>query len=115
MVMAFVVCEPCVKCKYTDCVTVCPLDCFHEGENFLAIDPDECICCGACVPVCPISSIYDESEVPEKWAEYVELNARFSKLWPQLTRDDKKDPLPGADDWAKIANKRAELSEKAAT
>jgi ferredoxin len=113
--MAFVVCEPCVKCKYTDCVTVCPLDCFHEGENFLAIDPDSCIDCDACAAECPIGSIYADREVPEKWTEYVALNARFSKEWPQLTRDDKKDPPSDADEWAKVSDKRAQLSEKPAS
>jgi ferredoxin len=111
--MAFVVCEPCVKCKYTDCVTVCPCDCFHEGENFLVIDPDHCIDCEACVPECPIGSIYSDQGVPEKWTEYVELNARFSKAWPQITA--KKDAPPDADEWAKVADKRAQLSEGPAT
>ncbi|HKI37663.1 MAG TPA: ferredoxin FdxA [Gemmataceae bacterium] len=111
--MAFVVCEPCVKCKYTDCVAVCPCDCFHEGENFLVIDPDICIDCDACRPVCPINSIYRDSEVPERWTEYVELNARFSKEWPQITAT--KDSLPDADDWAKVADKRAHLSQKPAS
>jgi ferredoxin len=110
--MAFVVCEPCVKCKYTDCVTVCPADCFHEGENFLVIDPDDCLDCEACVPECPIGSIYGDRTVPQQWIEYIELNARFSKVWPQIT--DKKDPLPDADDWAKVADKRTQLSESPA-
>ena len=69
--MAYVVAEPCVKCEYTDCVDVCPVDCFTEGVNFLAINPDECIDCGACVPECPTEAIFEETEVPEKWAEYV--------------------------------------------
>jgi ferredoxin len=111
--MAFVVCEPCVRCKYTQCVAVCPAECFHEGENFLVIDPERCIDCDACLPECPAGAIYRGGEVPEKWVEYVELNERFSKVWPQLT--EKKDPLPGADDWAKVAAKRAELSEKPAS
>jgi ferredoxin len=88
--MAFVVCEPCVKCKYTDCVTVCPVECFREGENFLVIDPDSCIDCDGCAAECPVSAIYHDSAVPEKWTAYVELNARFSKEWPPIT--EKKDP-----------------------
>ena len=110
--MAFVVCEPCLDCKYTDCVTVCPTECFHEGENFLVIDSDDCLDCEACVPECPINSIYPDSAVPAAWVEYVELNARFSKEWPQITA--KKEAMPGAPDWANAADKRAQLSEKPA-
>jgi ferredoxin len=88
--MAFVVCEPCVGCKYTDCVTVCPCECFHEGETFLVIDPEHCVDCDACVPECPVSAIYRDTDVPERWARYVELNARFSEEWPPIT--EKKEP-----------------------
>src|SRR5262245_58924471 len=82
--MAHVVCEPCVNCKYTDCVTVCPMDCFYEGQNMLVIHPDECIDCGACVPVCPTEAIFQEYDVPAKWAEFVPLNARLAREggWP---------------------------------
>src|SRR5207244_2942431 len=66
--MAYVVADPCVKCKYTDCVAVCPVDCFYEGKNSLAINPDECIDCGACEPECPTTAIFEESELPSKWA-----------------------------------------------
>src|SRR5579883_751508 len=65
--MAYVVADPCVKCKYTDCVAVCPVDCFYEGKNSLAINPDECIDCGACEPECPTTAIFEESELPAKW------------------------------------------------
>ena len=68
--MAYVVAEPCIKCKYTDCVEVCPVNCFYEGENFLVIHPDECIDCGACEPVCPTKAIYPETELPGEWKEY---------------------------------------------
>jgi ferredoxin len=111
--MAFVVCEPCVKCKYTDCVTVCPCDCFHEGENFLVIDPEHCVDCDACAAECPVGAIYRDLDVPEKWSEYIELNAHYSKEWPQITT--KQDALSGADDWARVADKRAQLSERAAS
>jgi NAD-dependent dihydropyrimidine dehydrogenase PreA subunit len=73
--MAYVVADPCVKCKYTDCVEVCPVDCFYEGKNSLAINPDECIDCGACEPECPTTAIFEESELPAKWAVYKDINA----------------------------------------
>jgi ferredoxin len=111
--MAYVVTEPCVKCKYTDCVDVCPVDCFTEGENFLAINPDECIDCGACVPECPTEAIFEETEVPEKWGEYVELNAKLAGAWPSIT--EKKDPLPEADEFKDVEEKRDMLSESPAT
>src|SRR4051794_18230482 len=78
-IMAFVVCEPCRGCKYTDCVVVCPMDCFYQDEQMLYIDPDECIDCGACVPECPVEAIHLDQNVPGLWVEYVELNARRSK------------------------------------
>jgi ferredoxin len=113
--MTHVVCEPCIRCKYTDCVTVCPVDCFHEGENFLAIDPDVCIDCAACVPVCPTAAIFRDTDVPSKWTEYIELNAQLSQQWPEMTKEDKRDPLPEADRWADVRDKREHLSEKPAT
>ena len=109
--MAYVVAEPCVKCKYTDCVDVCPVDCFCEGENFLVINPDECIDCGACVPECPTEAIFEESEVPEQWAEYVEINAKLGGLWPVIT--EKKDALEEAEEFKDVEDKRAMLSEEA--
>ena len=86
--MTYVVAEPCIKCKFTDCVDVCPVECFHEGENFLVINPDECIDCGACVPECPAEAIFSEDELPAKWEEYTEINNRLSQSWPIIT--DKK-------------------------
>ena len=108
--MTHVVAEPCVRCKYTDCVDVCPVDCFKEGENFLVIDPDECIDCGACVPECPAEAIFPEDELPEQWAEYTELNARLAADWPLIT--GKQDSLPDADEWKGVESKREHLSEK---
>ena len=107
--MAFVVTDPCIKCKYTDCVEVCPVDCFHEGPNFLSIDPDECIDCGACVPVCPTQAIFPEEEVPEEFQEYIELNKVLSKKWSVIA--EKRDPLPTAEEYAKKKNKRSQLQE----
>src|SRR3546814_14206023 len=77
--MPFVVTENCIKCKYTDCVEVCPVDCFHEGPNFLVIDPDECIDCTLCEPECPINAIYPEDDVPAGQEPFVALNAELAK------------------------------------
>ncbi|MBI2566554.1 MAG: ferredoxin family protein [Candidatus Schekmanbacteria bacterium] len=106
--MAFVVAEPCIKCKYTDCVEVCPVDCFYEGETMLAINPEECIDCGACVPECPVDAIFDEQELPAKWSEYKELNDKYSREWPNIT--EKKDALPDADEFKDRVNKRSHFS-----
>lgn len=79
--MALVVCEPCHDCKYTDCVVVCPCDCFYQDQQQLYIDPDECIDCDACVPECPVAAIFSENEVPQQWLSYIQLNAdRVAKL-----------------------------------
>jgi ferredoxin len=110
--MAYVVAEPCIKCKYTDCVSVCPVDCFREGENFLVIDPEECIDCGACVPECPVEAIFEEDDVPNKWIEYIELNANLAASWPVI--DESKDPLSDAEDMREVENKRTMLSEEPA-
>ena len=109
--MTFVVAEPCIKCKYTDCVDVCPVDCFHEGKNFLVIDPEECIDCGACEPECPTTAIFAEDDLPEKWAEFIEINARLAPDWPVISA--KKDSLPDADEWKEVENKRQHLDESA--
>lgn len=99
--MTYVVTEACIKCKYTDCVEVCPVDCFYEGENMVVINPEECIDCGVCQPECPIDAIQpDTTGGLEKW---VEINAEYAKTWPSITR--KKDPLPDAEAWATIRNK----------
>lgn len=96
--MTFVVIDNCIRCKYTDCVEVCPVDCFREGPNMLVIDPDECIDCNLCVPECPIDAIFAEDDLPEDKQEYIELNAELSQQWPMITA--RKDPPPDADDWA---------------
>jgi ferredoxin len=101
--MTFVVTDECVKCKYTDCVEVCPVDCFHEGPNFLVIDPDECIDCTLCEPECPVEAIHAEDDVPEDQKIYIQLNAELAKVWPVIT--EKKDPLPDHDEWAGVKNK----------
>ncbi len=105
--MAYIVAEPCINCKFTDCVDVCPVDCFYEGKNFLVINPDECIDCGACEPECPVDAIFEEDEVPDKWRHYVELNAQYSSKWPGITA--KKAPLPTSDQFKDNPDKGALL------
>lgn len=106
--MAFVVTEPCVKCKFTDCVNVCPVDCFREGANFLVIDPEECIDCGACVPECPAEAIYLDEDVPEKWQEYILLNEHLASKWPAIREGSAA--LPEADAYREVDLKRHLLS-----
>lgn len=95
--MTFVVTENCIKCKYTDCVEVCPVDCFHEGPNFLVIDPEECIDCTLCEPECPAEAIFAEDDVPEGQEEFLAINAELSASWPVITQ--KKDAPDDADEW----------------
>ncbi|MBZ0224012.1 MAG: ferredoxin family protein [Dokdonella sp.] len=83
--MPFVITENCIKCKYTDCVEVCPVDCFHAGPNFLVIDPEECIDCTLCEPECPAHAIYPEDDVPSGQESFIALNAELAKLWPVLS------------------------------
>lgn len=90
--MTFVVTEACIKCKYTDCVEVCPVDCFYEGENMLVINPEECIDCGVCEPECPIEAIKPEAE---DLVKMIDLNRRYSQKWPKI--NSTKEPLPEAD------------------
>ncbi|HHJ36204.1 MAG TPA: ferredoxin family protein [Gammaproteobacteria bacterium] len=82
--MTYVVVEDCIKCKHTDCVDVCPVDCFHEGPNFLVIDPEECIDCTLCEPECPIGAIFADDDVPEGQEHFTELNAELSLEWPVI-------------------------------
>ncbi len=102
--MAFVVTDNCIRCKYTDCVEVCPVDCFHEGPEFLVIDPEECIDCTLCVPECPANAIYPANEVPEAMQEFIALNAQLAQAWPVIT--EKKPALPEAESWDGQENKR---------
>ncbi|MGU9978293.1 MAG: ferredoxin FdxA [Candidatus Oxydemutatoraceae bacterium WSBS_2016_MAG_OTU14] len=107
--MAYVVTESCIKCKYTDCVEVCPVDCFHEGPNFLVIDPEECIDCTLCVPECPVDAIFAEDDLPEEQKQFLKINEELSLKWPILTI---KKPAPDdADDWVKQKDK-IQLLEK---
>ena len=105
--MAFVVTQACIRCRYTDCVDVCPVDCFHAGPNFLVIDPEECIDCAVCVPECPVEAIFAEADVPEDQREYIALNAELAPEWPVLSA--KVDPLPDAATWADVRNELVHL------
>ena len=107
--MTFIVSEACIKCKLTDCVSVCPVDCFREGPNMLVIDPEECINCHLCVPECPVDAIYPEDELPKEQAEFLELNARLAKKWPVITA--KKEHDPNWEQWKSVPNKRELLEE----
>lgn len=101
--MTFVVTEQCIRCKYTDCVEVCPVDCFYEGPNFLVINPDECIDCALCEPECPVNAIYSQDDLPEKYQSYFELNKELSAKWPNINRIK---PAPDdADEWANVPDK----------
>ena len=91
--MALVVCEPCHDCKYTDCVVVCPCECFHEGVQMLYIDPVHCIDCEACLYECPVEAIFHEENVPPHWREYIALNAEMAPKCPQII--ERKEPLAG--------------------
>lgn len=107
--MTFVVNDKCIKCKYTDCVDVCPVDCFYEGKNMLVINPDECIDCGVCEPECPADAILDGTEAEAgKW---LELNTKYSAIWPVIT--EKKEPLTDAEEWNGVGDKLNLLSEEA--
>jgi len=105
--MTFVVTENCIKCKYTDCVDVCPVDCFHEGPNFLVIDPDECIDCTLCEPECPAEAIFSEDDLPDDQSEFVQINEELAKVWPVIS--EKKDQLDDAEDWDGKTGKTALL------
>jgi ferredoxin len=103
--MTFVVTESCIQCKYTACVSVCPMDCFVEGPNFLVIDPDDCIDCSMCVPECPVNAIAGENEVPENQRHFIDINRTLSRhpQWQKITQP--KDPLPGHEDWTGVKQK----------
>ena len=106
--MTHLVTENCIKCKYTDCVNVCPVDCFYEGPNFLVINPDECIDCGVCIPECPVNAIVEDDNCNQK-DFYFELNHRLSQKWPNIVKS--KDPLPEAENYKNVTDKLKLLEE----
>jgi len=101
--MTYVVIDNCIRCKYTDCVEVCPVDCFHEGPNILVIDPEECIDCTLCEPECPAEAIVAEDDIPAGQEQFLELNAELAKIWPVIT--EKKDAPPDAEKWDGVPDK----------
>ncbi len=105
--MTFVVTQDCIGCKHTDCVEVCPVDCFYEGENFLVINPDECIDCALCEPECPIDAIVADNMLSVEQMPLLAINAELSKVWPNL--DEAKEPLPDAASWQAKPNKLSHL------
>jgi len=105
--MTYVVTEVCIKCKYTDCVEVCPVDCFYEGANMLVIHPDECIDCGVCEPECPVEAIFSEEELPAGQEQFVQLNAELAKKWPVIT--EKGEAPADADEWKGVEGKLDKL------
>lgn len=108
--MTHVVTENCIKCKHTDCVVVCPVDCFYEGPNFLAINPDECIDCGVCIPECPVDAIVqDDDKNIQNMDFWIDLNTRLAKKWPNITK--RKDALPDSEEWKDKPNKIDLLEE----
>ncbi|MDD2746771.1 MAG: ferredoxin FdxA [Acidithiobacillus sp.] len=107
--MTYVVTESCIKCKYTDCVDVCPVDCFREGPNFLVIDPDECIDCTLCEPECPAGAIFRDDDMPDGQKVFEEINARLAKIWPAIIQ--KKAAPEDADAWLHVKDKRGLLEE----
>jgi ferredoxin len=106
--MTHLVTESCIKCKFTDCVSVCPVDCFYEGPNFLVINPDECIDCGVCIPECPVDAIISDGDNPEN-KEWFDINKQLSEQWPNINK--KKDPLPESEEYRNIKNKKHLLEE----
>jgi ferredoxin len=107
--MPFVITESCIKCKYTDCVEVCPVNCFYEGPNMLAINPDECIDCALCEPECPVNAIMSADDVPVEQEQFLTINAEMSKVWPNITQ--KKDAPADADEWKDVPNKLQQLEK----
>lgn len=110
--MAYVVTETCIQCKHTDCVEVCPADCFHEGPNFLVIDPQECIDCGLCVPECPVEAIYMAEEVPASQQQFIALNAELAQDPNWALIRNKKPAMTDHEQWSNVQNKLVYLKRE---
>lgn len=108
--MTHVVTEACICCRYTDCVSVCPVDAFHGGPNMLAINPSQCIDCSLCIPVCPIKAIYSEEELPDHLKPFKKLNEQLTAKWPIITQHEAA--LPNADVWRERKNKLEQLQHE---
>ena len=107
--MTYIIAEPCIDIKDRSCVDVCPVDCIHEANRILVIDPEECIDCGACEPECPVEAIFAEDDVPAGQKEFIGMNAELSKVWKPIV--ERKDPPPDADEWKDVKDKKG-LIEK---
>ncbi len=107
--MTFVVTENCIRCKFTDCVEVCPVDCFHEGPNFLVINPEECIDCALCEPECPAEAIFSEDDLPEEQKQFLAVNAEKAQTWPVINAH--KEPADDANDWNGVKDKMQYLED----
>lgn len=104
--MTYLVTDNCVKCKHQDCISVCPVDCFYEGENMLVINPDECIDCGVCVPECPVDAIFPDVELgEEEAARWEEINRKYALIWPNITEMRPEDVPADAAEWNGVPNK----------
>ena len=109
--MTYLVTESCIKCKFMDCVEVCPVDCFYEGENMLVIHPDECIDCGVCEPECPVEAIIPDTGGDDNSDKWLEINTKFAESWPNITREG--DP-PAAGRQPQAATQRRSSAASAA-
>ena len=107
--MTYIVNDKCIKCKLMDCVDVCPVDCFYEGENMLVIKPDECIDCGVCEPECPINAI--EPDTNDSTSDWVTLNTKYSEMWPNISKKREKDVPQDQEKWRDVINKLKYFSE----
>ena len=108
--MPYTVNQSCIKCKYTDCVEVCPVDCFYEGENMLVIHPDECIDCGVCEPECPVEAITPDTD--DKAKDWNDINKKFYSEWPNISKKKTDITKEEQDKWAKVKDKKEHFSEK---